>query len=450
MLAAPALCGLALLAGCTGGGRGPEPGVPAEPHPVIVIALNAVRADHLGCYGYERASSPNIDALAEESVRFEWAFSQAPDPAPSQASIVSGLYPRTHQMFDQTTRLPSEVVTMAEAFSAKGVPTAAFVDGGFMSEVFGLSQGFDTFDDSAGDGIAAIGPKAMAWLEEHSGESFFLLIHAYDAHAPYAPPGEYREMFSEGIEPPSEGFEPTPEQMKPPREDGGATARMLLPRDLAYAKALYDGEIRHVDHWVGELMTKLRSLGLDQRATVVLVSDHGQEFQEHGDLLHGQIHTTVTRVPMLIRLPGGQHAGAVDDYAETVDIMPTLLDLSGIPVPPPVQGQSLLPTVLREQGQGRPLAFTESTHFGGQLAVAMGGYRMVLNLDPERAELYDLSADPLERNNIASEHPKRLQVLNARLQDWRERVEGASYDPEKQEEMDQETLDQLKGLGYIQ
>jgi arylsulfatase A-like enzyme len=441
-------CALALLAGCSGGGDTDAPGIPGEPHPTVVIALNAVRADHLGCYGYGRATSPNIDALAGESVRFEWAFSQAPDPAPSQASIVSGLYPRTHQMFDETTRLPSEVVTMAEVFSEEDLPTAAFVDGGFMSEAFGLAQGFSTFDDSAGGGIAEIAPKAMAWLEEHAEENFFLLVHAYDAHAPYAPPSEYREMFLEGLEPPSDGFAPTPEQMKP-RRDGQATANMLLPRNLEYAKALYDAEIRHLDHWVGQLMDKLASLGLDERATVVLLSDHGQEFQEHGDLLHGQIYSTVTRVPMMVRLPGGQHAGTIADYAETVDVMPTLLELSGISIPDPVQGESLVAMAL---GKGQPpyLAFTESTHFGGQLAVAMGGYRMILNLDPERAELYDLTADPLERKNIARKEPKRLQVLNGRLQDWRQRVESASYDPEKQEEVDQDTLDQLKGLGYIQ
>lgn len=449
LLIAVAASALLVAAGCGGdGGEGAGAvGVPEEPHPVIVINLNAVRADHLGCYGYERETTPNIDALASESVRFEWAFAQAPDPAPSQASIVSGLYPTTHQMFDETTRLPEEVVTMAEAFSDEGLKTAAFVDGGFMSEAFGLAQGFEEFDDSAGGGLEEIGPKAMSWIEQHADQSFFLMIHAYDAHAPYAPPAEYRDMFTEGLEPPSDGFEPTPAQMKPGGEPGAA--ELLLPNDLAYAKALYDAELRHIDHWIGELITKLEELGLDQKATVALLSDHGQEFQEHGDLLHGQIYTTVTRVPMMVRLPGGVQAGTVADYVETVDLMPTLLDLSGIGLPETVQGESLVPLAL---GQGEPpyLAFSESRHFGGQLAIAMGGYRMILNLDPENAELYQLETDPLERQNIADSEPRRLQVLNSRLQNWRERVESASFDPEKQEQVDQDTLDQLKGLGYIQ
>jgi arylsulfatase A-like enzyme len=440
-------CLLTVAVGCSGGGGEPAPGVPAEPHPTIVINLNAVRADHLGCYGYDRATSPNIDALAEESIRFEWAFAQAPDPAPSQASIVSGLYPTTHQMFDETTRLPSEVVTLAEALSQEAVKTAAFVDGGFMSETFGLTQGFDELDDSGGGGMAEIAPKAMAWLEEHADQDFFLMIHAYDAHAPYAPPAEYRDMFMEGLEPPSEGFEPTPSTMKPEGQAGAA--EMLLPKDLAHAKALYDGEIRHADHWVGEIVTKIEELGLDERATIVLLADHGQEFQEHGDLMHGQIYTTVTRVPMMIRLPGGQHAGTIADYVETVDLMPTLLDLAGASAPETVQGESLVPLAL---GEGQPpyVAYSESKHFGGQQAIAMGGYRMILNLDPENAELYRLTSDPLERDNIADGEPRRLQVLNSRLQSWRERVESASFDPEKQEEVDQDTLDQLKGLGYIQ
>jgi arylsulfatase A-like enzyme len=437
-----------IAAGCGGGGdTAPAPGVPAAPHPMIVINLNAVRADHLGCYGYDRDTSPNIDALAEESVRFEWTFAQAPDPAPSQASIVSGLYPTTHQMFDETTRLPSEVITLAEALSTEDFATAAFVDGGFMSETFGLTQGFGEVDDSAGGGMSEITPKAMSWLEQHADQSFLLMLHAYDAHAPYAPPAEYSEMFLEGLEPPTEGFEPTPARMKPEGQDG--PAEVLLPNDLAYAEALYDAEIRHVDHWIGQLLTKIEQLGLDERATVVVLADHGQEFQEHGDLMHGQIYATVTRVPMMIRLPGGQHAGTISDYVETVDLMPTLLDLAGRSVPETVQGESLLPLAL---GKGQPpyVAFSESRHFGGQLAIAMGGYRMVLNLDPESAELYHLTADPLERENIAKDEPRRLQVLNGRLQSWRDRVESASFDPEKQEEVDEDTLDQLKGLGYIQ
>jgi arylsulfatase A-like enzyme len=414
-----------------------------------LIDIGTLRADHLGCYGYNRDTSPNIDDLARDSVHFKWAFSQAPTTAPSQASIMTGLYPGSHGMASEKSRLPEEATTLAESLADHGYLTAAFVDGGYLSEDFGFAQGFSTYDNSRGGGLAEIGPKVTDWLRQHASVDFLLLIHSYDAHTPYAPPERYRAMFADGLPPPSEGFEASAEQLEVVRASADSEKPQLLPtNDLEYAKALYDGGIRYVDHWIGRLMATIRELGLDERATIVLVSDHGEEFQEHGSVLHDTLYSTVTRVPLILRLPNGQKAKTVPKFVETVDLMPTLLDLAGAPPPPGLQGESLVPLIL-DQGAPPYLAFGESALRGGQSFVALGGYRMLRTEKNRDVELYNLLDDPLELEDLSEDEPDRIEVLTRRLDDWR-RTFAASALREEAAPTDEKTLQQLRSLGYIQ
>ncbi len=439
---------LCSLLSCTGAPPAPE--MPSGPHPILVVDIESLRADHLGCYGSRRRTSPNLDALATESVRFEWTFSQAPSPGPSQASIFSGLYPTTHGMRDETTRLADEVVTLAEVLSENGYTTAAFVDGGYVSEDFGFAQGFKFWDNSRGAGIRTVGAKALQWLRDHGEENFLLLIHASDPHVPYAPPEPYRSLFLAGLESPSEGFEPDPEILGRFCESlHGDQAQPLSSADLEYAKALYDGEIRLVDDFLGELMTGVRELGLDERATILFLSDHGEEFMEHGDLLHRQIYTTVTRIPLLIRLPHGQHAGTIERFVEAVDVMPTLLDLAAAPAPSLIQGDSLVPLIL---GPPEPpyVAFGRSHFDGEQRFVALAGRRLIVTGESGRAELYDLFRDPLELHDIAASEPEQVAQMMKRLADWEATVRNTVLSDQQASDIDQETLEQLRGLGYIQ
>jgi arylsulfatase A-like enzyme len=379
-------------------------------------------------------------------VCFEWAFTQAPDTAPAQASILSGLYPSTHGLIDEQHRLADEVVTLAEALGEHGYTTAAFVDGGFMSADFGLAQGFETWDSSAGGGFAEIGPKVVTWLGEHAEENFLLLIHSYDAHPPYDPPEPYRSTSLAGVGEPSEGFDASPEQLEAARAAmAGDDPQPLPDTDLAYARALYEGEVRFVDEWVGRIVAELDRLGLGERATVVLISDHGQAFGEHGRLLHDGLYTPVTRVPFLLRLPASFAAQTVTTIVEALDLMPTLLDLAGAP-PRPVQGESLVPLI---RGAGMPpyLAFTES---GDHLrAVALAGYHMILDREADRSELYRFTDDPLETTDLAAGEGERIEVLRRHVETWEEKVRAAAVGAE-QGSVAEDTLEQLKSLGYIQ
>jgi arylsulfatase A-like enzyme len=429
----------------------PADPLPRRPHPIILVDIDTLRADHLGCYGYQRPTSPNIDAFAREAVFFEWAFSQAPNTPPSQTSILTGLYPSTHGMVYDHDRVPEEVVTLAEALAARGYATAGFHDGGYMRDAFRIGQGFALYDDNDNHGLAVIGPKATAWLRAHARETFLLFLHTYDPHTPYAPPAPFADFFMADVPAPTPGFEPTTEVMNEIRlSKFTSSPRTLPPNDLAYAMALYDGEIRFVDDWFGEFWSTVCELGLDERATIVFLSDHGEEFQEHGSVLHEKLYATVTRIPFMIRLPGGRLARPVGEVVESIDLMPTLLELAGVPVPAGVQGSSLLPLILGREKSGLHVAFSESPFFGRNRAVALGRHHLILTREGSSVELYDVVADPLEQHDLAGPRPPELEVMVGLQKGWEDLVAGSTFARHGEPApLDQKTLEQLRQLGYV-
>jgi arylsulfatase A-like enzyme len=438
---ARAALGLTLLAGSAAGCRND---LPREPHPIILVNIDTLGAKHLGTYGYPRETSPHIDAFAREAIRFEWAFSQAPNTPPSQTSILTGLYPSTHGMIQDDDRVPQEATTLAEALRASGFRTAAFVDGGYMAAAFGHDQGFEVYSDFKHTGLVEVGPAATRWIDERNSEPFFVLIHTYDVHWPYAPPEPYRSMFLEGLEPPTPGFEPTGEVLETLRRARGA----LPPNDLEYARARYDGGVRYVDDWFGGFLAHLRKRGLLDRATVVLISDHGEEFQEHGSVGHDRLYATVTRIPLLIRLPGGAADRVVPQIVESIDLMPTLLELAGTPPPAGLQGRSLLP-LLRGTADWTPVAISESPFFGSRRALAAGDFRLFVTLDTGEVELYRFREDPDERRELAADHPQVVERLREGLGSWQRMVEGAGIHEGAAGELDPHALESLRSLGYV-
>ena len=433
-----ALCVIAtaLALGCGGGeGEVEDTAVPSGERSIIVIAIDGLRADSLGAFGGD-LGTPNFDALAAESYHFQWAFAQSADPAASFAALMTGLYPTTSGVVASGDRLPDEAPTLAESLVSAGFATAAFVEGEPGGDDFGLAQGFDRFSLSS-----AAGAEAGQWLAERSDGEFLLVLRGWSVGLDFAPE-------TVGTEAPVGFFDRLQEVLA---SDFTGDPQALEPADLEYVKALYAQRIRAADTALGELMANLESLGLADRATLVLTGTSGLDLEEHGPSGSVSLHATVTRVPLFIRLPGGHGAGSVDKIVELIDVMPTLLDLSGTGTPAGVQGASLIPIM---DGTGRPpyIAFSESPHLGEQRAVAMGGMRMVTSTEAGAVALFDLGADPAEYTNIAESAPDRVEVLQRHLEAWSKMVSVSSLDPERrtEEELDDETLEQLKSLGYIQ
>jgi len=425
--------------------------------PIIIFDIDTLRADHLGCYGYDRDTSPNIDTFAESAAVFEWTFAQGPNTPPSQTSILTSLYPSSHGRVVNNDVVAEEAETLAEVLSSAGYRTAAFVDGGQMAAGFGLEQGFEIYDDDGG-GIEKIWPKVSAWIDRGLQSSakppapFLLLIHCYDVHSPYEiTPWRFRDRFVPDLsEVPPVSFsgrmsEVMAKTWKARDED---PPPQLGPTKLEYAKAMYDGGIRHVDARFGEMVRTLKENRLFNQSIIVVISDHGDSFQEHGALFHEQIYSPVTRIPMIIRFPESRLSGRLDPVVESIDLMPTLLDYTAIAIPEMAQGRSLLPMLKGEEWTPK-FAITESPYRGRRLGAASELFRLLLTKKPDESELFNYREDPLEQRDLTRTHHDQTRDLRLALEEWQEKVSATQWKKSKAGPLDSRTLKQLKVLGYI-
>ncbi|MCK4680717.1 sulfatase [bacterium] len=272
---------------------------------VIVVSIDTLRADRLGSYGYERSTSPKMDLLASEGVLFEWAVSSAPNTVPSHMSIFTSLYPTVHGFTGNGDRLPGWQLTFTEYLRERGYRTFATTDGAFMRGWFGFDQGFERYNDVK-KGIASSVKLAFNWVDSGVADSpLFLFIHCYDVHSPYDPPPPYRDLFTDpsydgGFYPGSAELEKIRHAVNRNPEAGHG----LSPADVEFMSARYDGGIAYTDHWIGELVDGLASRGLLENTWLFVTSDHGEEFTEHGAVLHEKLYLTVTHVPLIVRQPG--------------------------------------------------------------------------------------------------------------------------------------------------
>jgi len=447
------IAALLLVSGACSGPKAPDYQSP----PIIIFDIDTLRADHLGCYGYERDTSPNIDAFAEESALFTWAFAQGPNTPPSQASILTSLYPSSHGRIVNKDTVAEEAETLAETLSTAGYLTAAFVDGGLMAAGFGLEQGFDLYDDHGG-GIEKIWPKVSAWIDRtlkktrESASPFLLLIHCYDVHSPYEiSPWRFRDHFIEELSkmPPTSFSSRMSEVMANTWKRRNETPPPQLgPVKLEYAKAMYDSGIRHVDARFGAMVKTLKDNGLFDQSIIIVISDHGDTFQEHGSLFHEQIYSEIARIPLIVRFPGASFSGRFDPVVESIDLMPTLLDFASVPVPEMAQGRSLLP-ILNGGSWTSKVAVTESPYRGRRLAGASEKHRLILTRKTGVSELFAYRKDPLEQKDLSRIHQDEDQDLREALDLWQKRVAATRWETPEAEPVDDRTHRQLKTLGYI-
>ena len=431
-LALAAICSLLAMTGCQ---------APPTPRSVLVIVVDTLRADHLGVYGHQLPTSPQIDAWAESGIVFERAYSTSPWTLPSVASLLTGKRPRTHgagQLTDRGGRaeLADGVASVAEAFSAAGWSTGAIVANPHLSARFGLDRGFATYDDSlarqpwTARRAETVIERAMGWLEKHAEERFFLLVHLIDPHLSYDPPSPFRGAFTNG--------EASSRNVRL-----GVVRTALAAGDssrLPFLAAAYDEEIAYVDSQLGRLREFLRNTGLDRSTLVVLTSDHGEEFGEHGSFEHGHtLFDEVLRVPLIIWHPafdGERRRRAVS----LQDLAATLLDATGAS-PASGWGQSLLGS----RSGDAPLV-AESTLYGEQQqAVISPPWKLILGSETGSVQLFRLDRDPAESINLAAEHPKIVTQLSATLGS----DSGAAGDrpPVK---LDEAARRELEALGYLQ
>ena len=335
---------LILLLISAAAGCAPEP----KPHNVLLLMVDALRADHLGCYGYERDTSPRIDALANESVLFLNAYAQSPWTKPSIPTLFTSLYPLQHGVYAgekphsagylESDVLADEFLTLAEAFKQAGFRTAAFVNNEHLPASQGFAQGFDVYEQ--GDISAAeIQQGFFEFVDQAPEAPFFAYLHYLDVHWPFEPESPFDERFA-GPEAPA--F-PGPDGWRGLTDAINQGRIRLSPEEHQQLVSLHDGGIAELDHHIGELLERLRQQGRLDQTIILLTSDHGQELLEHGRVGHGDtLFDEVIRVPMLMRLPGGAGARRVREPARLLDVYPTLLAAAGIAAPSELQGRDLL------------------------------------------------------------------------------------------------------------
>lgn len=413
---------------------------------VIIYLIDALRADHLGCYGYETATSPNIDALAKDAILFENAIAQSSWTRTSVASIFTGLYPKTHGVKSENDALPSEATTLAEILRAAGYRTAAFVANSTVGKPFGFNQGFvDSvyFDWKLSD---AVNKQAFAWLEAKTHKQpFFLYVHTIDPHAPYGPPRDFREQFAAGVRSIDIGSVSNIKKLHQKK----IPVTQTLIADLV---SLYDAEIAFNDHNFGSLMKELRKNELYEETLIIFVSDHGEQFYEHEAWEHTtSLHREVLHVPLMIKLPSSGTGGQrIAKQAQHIDILPTILDYLGLDIPTQVEGRSLLVRRERDGLMRRSLSYVNLYGVWAE-SVREGRWKLMRQRRRGRQgtylHLYDQQRDPDETVNLIEKHPVVAGYLLSLMQ---AHEQGRLALKPAKAMIDEELRQKLKALGYAQ
>lgn len=395
------------------------------PPDIYLITIDTLRADHVHCYGYENIATPAIDSLAKAGIRFSQAFTPSPITNTSHTTILTGLSPSSHGVTDFGIPLATSHVTLAEVLAQQGYHSAAFIGAVILdskSLAPGLNRGFDFYDNFPEHSKTKerwgrverrggeVVQHAEAWMTAHPAGPHFVWVHLYDPHDPYEPPAPYSQT---------------------------------------YKDRLYDGEIAYADSALGTFLAYLKTHGRYENALVIVVGDHGEGLGEHHEDTHGIfLYDTTTHVPLIVKLPGHANAAkVVDAQVRTMDILPTVLEISGAPIPAHLDGESLEPYFTGIEAPSR-IAFGETDYplrFGWAplRAVRRDGFKFI---EAPKPELYDLKNDPAESKNAYAPWNEEVQKSRVMLADLRMKLPPQSPSSAT---VGEGTLSELRALGYL-
>ena len=432
-----------------------------KPPNVVLIVIDTLRRDHVGCYGYTKPTTPQLDKLASQAVRAEEMIASSSWTVPSLMSIFTGLPPSLHQA-TYKTRFGPGITTLADELHGQGYQTVGYASNPFAKTANGFALGFDDYTEF--DGLMAemssghkqrppiwevrssstVTRLASKWLDgRNTAQPFFLFALYFDPHADYVPVAPYDTMFDPGYTGTTKGnllSLPNPK---------------LEPRDRAHVEALYDGEVRDTDGCVGDLIAKLDSLGLANDTLVIVTSDHGEQFWDHGGTLHGQtLYDELLRVPFILRWPGHVEAGkSLSGQMSNLSIMPTVLDAVGARIPVQCQSPSVWSFLSGKAPlEARPV-FAETDYQGLDLRmIRTPTQKIVYDVEKKTGKIFDLAKDPQEQTNLAETPPAWANELGGTYDAWAKSITAirSTMEPARDADRDAHTLEQLKQLGYGQ
>ncbi len=435
--------------------------------PVVLIMADALRTDHMSCYGYKKSITPNIDRFAEDGILFTHNFAQSSWTKPQTASLLTSLYPSTHNTYLKPHVLPESVITIAEAMSDMGYITGGVVSNINLSPIFNFHQGFDYYCYLAPDyyfyaeesssklclynlmrlvkarflsrrkkvnhfyqDASVVNRKTTEWLDTIEGQPFFLFQHYMDPHDPY---------FAHPY-------------------DGRCIARVSTPNPppekAEEMRMLYDQDIYYMDQHFGMLMDYLKSRGLYESSLIIFTADHGEEFYDHGGWWHGTaLFEEQIRVPLIVKLPGNRNAGRTDSrLIRSIDVAPFIINAAGGEKPESMQGDYFVPAdpeshcaeVFAEEDHERNVITSIRTDRWKLILTKEGSPRMHAPV-----QLFDIREDPGERSNVAGQYPDVVRMLQEQLQKIKHEAQRQAY-KEQKKSIDSQTQDRLKALGYVE
>jgi len=432
---------------------------------ILFVVIDTLRGDHVGCYGYKRDTTPCLDQFAEQGARFEQMIAPSSWTLPSVMSLFTSLPPSLHRATNYQRKLTEDATTLAAELKKAGYQTFGVVANPTASAKFGFSKGFDVYDDYtaalAGDlnlfqdfereasvhtvkTSPIVNRVALNWLgaKRDRQKPFFLLVLYFDAHADYMPPPPYDRMFDPDYAGTIDG-----RNMYSPEK-----ARISAPADRAHIQALYDGCIRYVDEHVGQLLKKLDDLDLAKSTCVLITSDHGEEFWDHGKILHGHtLYDELVRVPFLVRWPGHIAPGlAVKAQVGGTSIMPTLLELAGAPRPTQCTARSFYRALVGKEVLEDQPAFSE-TEMGGKLLKALRtpSAKLVWDATADKRVLFDLQKDPLELSAVTGGQQQEISGQLDTIWKFIELKASTTHDGGRPE-LGKRLIERLKAMGYVQ
>lgn len=433
---------------------------------VVIIMLDTVRTDRLGCYGNPSGITPEIDKFGQGAIRFEQAFSHAPWTLPSVASLFTSQYPTQHGAggyLGSFTILHDDAVTIAELFQRAGAVTGAITNVLFLTEKFGMTQGFDTVDATVPKQnilVRRAGPTteaALRWLDQHSSKPFFLFVHYFDPHLMYDPPLQFRKRFADAQDADSNDcIFGTVRDMINLRQG----LVKLDSQTIGRLEKLHNGEVAYTDAEVGKLLAGISERALDASTIVVITADHGEEFYDHGGFEHGHtFYDELLHIPLIVRAAGvgfmqtsadePQARGfSVGTTVRHIDVAPTLCELVGIRPASSFMGESFVPLLKGHEGKDRSVLSQGNMWGPGGNSWRKDGFKLVQQSSTAECELFDISSDPCEQNDLADEIPRLCQAM---MGDLNLILQAVSHQriSNKAPTLSDHEIEVLRSLGYV-
>lgn len=444
-------------------GEAPDARVSANRRPnILLISIDTLRADHLASYGYSRETAPTLSRFAREGAQFNRSWSQSSSTVPTHASLLTGLWPHQHQTYVYPESLPDAAHTLAEYLAMQGYRTFCFASSTRFHPGSGFHQGCETAKTFDAEGknrrSGLVNQNTFRVLAKDDPRPFFGFLHYFDAHEPYAPPEPWLRRWHPGL------ASPRPEDTSEFLQKNRRPIRKLSPETLAYLRGLYDGAISYQDSSISELLEGLDERGLTADTLILVTSDHGEEFKEHGGLSHsGWLHEELLRVPLLLRWPGRIAGGTVVERAiQSVDVFPTLGELAGLPLPSGLVGRSFAADVLiksddaglsrsprQEAAQEVVVHQQNEITWAVSATLATGRFKYSVHRGgPPR--LFHLDRDPLGLKPLGEGYGDEAEELRKIAAALGVGEAGRSIFAPEVKEIDPAVLERLRAIGYAE